>query len=399
MPGIVETPFNNLSEELETKIQPELTTAVDRIGWIIDSANYVTPGTTGTFTMSPYTLTITVSSDETSASFTVKEGTTTVDDGDLTLTENTSGLITSGTFTATIKTETGNLDANLNYSATVSGGIYTSMTFTGSMTFPGFSLDFSQSDRKLYATFAAEPGGMEGDIYPTSIVASVRITTSTAQMDGNLDISSIVWADKGYEGEWQYVNGAWQLTCVGDWRPETATFTGSFEEFKDGSATGVNFSGTITGSYTNASTYNGCTNAPDSSTNFPQWSASFDGKIEAPSRPTSTAFLRATQSEYDKVSLDANYKRTNTDGTVVYLSGSGTITKYEGQYDDYAVLAASLTNQDGMTVNISNDDSKSEDDRFSGTITTSGGSKMADLYTSDGAPMVKYSDDIIESIF
>lgn len=398
VPGIMDTPFNNLSEELQTKIEPELTAAVDRISWIINSANYVTPGTTQTFTMSPYTLTITVSSDETSGNFTVKSGATTIDTGTLTLTKGASGLLTAGTFIASIKTATGTLDAKLDYTGTVSSGSYTSMTFTGLMTFPGFSLDFSQSGRKLYATFAVEPGGVAGeDFYPTSIVASARITTDTAQMDGSLSIPTIIWASKGYM-DWQFVNNSWQYGCVGEMRPESGTFTGSFEEIKNDATTGVKFSGTISGNYTNASTLDGCTT--ESSTNFVKWNASFDGKIEAPSRPTITAFLKATQSEYRKANLDANYKRTNTDGTVVSLSGSGTIQAYDNQYGDaYNVLNATLTNQDGMIVTISNDDSKSGDSKFSGNITTSGGSKMADLYTTNDVPMVKYTDNYVESIF
>lgn len=383
VPGIMETPFNNLSEELQTKIEPELTAAVDRIGWIVDSANYVEWGTTGTFSKSSYTLTLTESSDKTNVSFTVKEGATVIDSGTLTLVN--SEQPTAGNFDATMKTATGTLVASLNYTGTVSGVSYTSMTFTGSMTFPGFSLDFSQSGRKLYATFAAEPGGMAQDIYPTSIVASARITTTTAQMDGSLDIPTIVWASKAYDDGWQGV-------CVGEMRPESGTFTGSFEEMKDGATTGVKFSGTISGNYTNASTYDGC--ATESSTNFANWNASFDGKIEGPSRPTITAFLKATQSEYGKVGLDANYKRTNTDGTVVSLSGSGTVRTY----DMYDVLTATLTNQDGMKVYITNDGSKTGDNKFSGKITTSGETTMADLYTTNDVPMVKYIDNYVESI-
>lgn len=402
VPGIVETPFYNLSEELQTKIEPELTTTVDRIGWIVESANYVAPGTTqvfGNLSYPTYKLEITVSSDETSGSFTVKDGDTPVDSGSLTLTANADGLPTSGTFSATMKSASGNLTANLNYSGTFnSSGSPTNRTFTGSMAFPGFSLDFSQSGRKMYATFAQEPGSTDpGDIYPTSILLSARITTTTAQMDGNLNISSIVWASKG-----DYYNNP-VVDCFGQMRPKSGTFTGSFAEMKDGATTGVKFSGTMTGAYTNAATYDGCA-YNNTSTNYPQWNASFDGKIEAPSRPTTTAFLKATQSGYRTVSLDANYKRTNTDSTVVSLSGSGTVqtaedTDFATTGHTHNVLTASLTNQDGMKVNISNDDSKTGDNQFTGTITTSGSEKMADLYTIDDAPMVKYSDNYFESIF
>lgn len=192
VPGVVETPFKNLSEELKTKIEPELTAAVDRIRWIIQSAGGMSFGETKSFMRDSYTLTIT-SSDETTANFTVKENDTQIDSGNLTLTK-TGDLITSGTFTATMKTANENLIADLNYLATVSDGSYTSMTFTGSMTASavGVSLDFSQSGQKLYATFAQKPED-PNDIYPTSIYFSGRIITTTAQMDGTLNISSIVW--------------------------------------------------------------------------------------------------------------------------------------------------------------------------------------------------------------
>lgn len=375
VPGVVETPFKNLSEELKTKIEPELTATVDRIGWIIESVGSVEPGTTGTFTKDAYTLTITISADEKNASFEVKEGDTTIDSGTLTL--DNPDQPTSGTFNATMKTASGNLIANLNYLATVSVGSYTSMTFTGSMTASavGVSLDFSQSGRKLSATFAKVPGSTEPeDIYPTSIYLAGRITTTTAQMDGTLDISSTVW------------------NSVSDQPlPKSATFDGSFQELKGGSTTGVKFAGKITGSWDNAETYN--TEIDESSDNFPKWNASFDGKIEAPSRPTITAFLKVVQSEYKKYAIDVNYRRTNTDGTVVFLSGNGSYN------DTTEILTATLSNQDGMIVNISFNDTKSEDEKFTGTFTTSGGTKMADLYTIEGAPMVKYIDNYFESIF
>jgi len=378
VPGVVETPFKNLSEELKTKIEPELTATVDRIAWIIESAGSVEPGTTGAFTKDAYVLTITIFGDGKEANFKVEEGGTTIDSGTLTL--NDPDQPTSGTFNATMKTASGNLEASLNYSATVSGGSYTSMTFTGFMTASavGVSLDFSQSGRKLSAAFAKVPGSTEpDDIYPTSIYLSGRITTTTAQMDGTLNISSIVWNS---------VSDQHQQPL-----PKSATFDGSFQELKDGSTTGVKFAGKITGSWDNAETYN--TEIDESSDNFPKWNASFDGKIEAPSRPTITAFLKVAQSEYKKYAIDVNYRRTNTDETVVFLTGNGSYN------DTTKILAATLSNQDGMIVTIAHDDTKSNDEEFSGTIKTSGGEKMADLYTQNDVPMVKYIDDYFESIF
>lgn len=155
--------------------------------------------------------------------------------------------------------------------------------------------------------------------------------------------------------------------------------------------TGVKFTGKITGSWDNAQDYN--TEIGETSDNFPKWNASFNGKIEAPSRPTITAFLKVAQSEYKKYTLDVSYHRTNTDGTEVFLSGSGSLN------GETEILTATLSNQDGMNVSIYFDDTKSKDEKFTGTIATSGGTKMADLYTQNGVPMVKYIDNYIESIF
>lgn len=377
-PGIVETPFNNLADELKTKIEPDLTDVVDRIGWIIESNNTVAKGATGTFSRGSNTLTITQG--ETTDSFKVTDTTgATIDSGILTL--NSDPAVTdptSGTFEANMKTASGTLTVNLNYTGIISSGQYTSMTFTGSITAPDFSLDFSEGGRKLYATFAVRPDSPE-EIYPTSVLLAARITTSTAKMDGSLDIST-VWQSNNYDG--------WGNSCYGDVVPKTGTFDGSFQELKDGAPTGVKFSGTITGKWDNADTYNGCTG--DSSKNFTKWSASFDGTIEAPSRPKIVTFLKITQSAYNEVKVDVSYTETKTDGTVASLSGSGTIND--------GILDASLTNQDGMKVNISFDDSKSKDKRFTGTIETSGGTKEADLYTVNNVPKVKYIDNFFESI-
>lgn len=408
-PGVVETPFKNLAEEFETKITPELTDTIDRIGWIIESANGIEPGNAMTVTDGSYTCTITKSVDDTELSFTVKDGTkNTIDSGSITI--NDPDNPTSGTFNATMQTASGQLVANLNYKGTVNGNIYTSMEFTGSMIAPGFSLDFSKDGRKLYATFEKIPitsPEFPDDIYPTRILLDGRVTTSTAQMDGKLDVSAI-WANKA-NNYWDWVE-----VCEGDTRPSNATFTGSFEEIKNGIATGTKFVGTLTAKWDNAITFDGC--AETDNVNFPRWSATFNGKIEAPSRPSIDVLLKIAQNKSDTFGLDVSYTRTETDGTKVFLSGNGTIIEKEiiveecwYDYNGYKycwndirtkeVLTATLTNQDSMKLEISNDSSKSKDKEFTGTISTSGGDWMADLYTEESVPMVKYKDGYIESIF
>src|SRR3972149_311163 len=415
-PGIVETPFKNLAQELETVIAPELTATVDRLVWVIESAGFVEPGMTETFQHPDYgllTLEISLSDNSKTGSFTVYDEDGISDSGTLTL--DNPDRPTAGEFVATMKTESGKeLKVVLDYSATTdNNGMYTGMTLTGSMTAPGLSLDFSQSGRKISVTFADNPDSdYLDDIYPTSIIFSGRITTWTAQMDGELDIPSILWASRanGYT-DWQYTSNGWKQVEVweGEFRPQKATFKGSFSELQNGAPTGVKFSGTITGKLNNAFTYDGCD--MEDATNFLKWDASFDGSIEAPSRPTVTAFLKVAQSEYRKLALDVSYSRTNTDGSKGFLSGNGALEEktetvqrceYWGCYmdeDDYTVLQANLKNHDGMNVGIFQDGSKSKDKKFNGSITTSGGAEMADLYTINGVPTVKYIDYSIESIF
>lgn len=404
VPGIFDTPFKNLSEELTTKIEPELTDTVFRIGWIIDSINEIpstddklkkVPGTY-IFTDSGLTLTIIIQAAQNqagydSATFTVKDSNgATIDSGSLTLNADASGLITSGTFTATMNTANGKLDANLNYSGTVSGGIQTEMTLTGSITAPYISYDFSESGRKISATFANEPSGPGTGIYPTSIYYSGKITSTTAQMDGTLNISPIVWNTSS-----NYCN-----PDLPHYMPKSANYDGSFEELNNGSPTGVKFSGTISGAWDNADTFNICGSDPN---DYPKWNASFEGKIEAPSRPAITALLKVAQIAHNKLSLEVDFQRTNTDGTVVSLSGTG---EFNGEYDsngdgvdDGEILTATLSNQCSMKIYITFIPQNPKDNQFTGTITNSGGTKMADLYTINGVPMVKYIDNYIESIF
>ena len=411
--------FNGIAEELETKIKPELTATVNRIGWILGKASYKSSGNySDPVTGNQVSLSFTTASNDlgySAANFTVKDaGNNTIDTGSLTVSADGSGHIVSGTFSATMKTASGDLTASLNYTGTVSGGIYTTMTLTGSMAAPGLSLDFSQSGRKLYATFAQQPGSTDPmQIYPTSITFSGVLTTATAKLNGDLNISSVVWASKGHTTGYQYINGTWQKVCSGEARPKTASFTGSFEELLNGSATGVKFNGKIGGSWSNADIYDGCTlwfdttyrPDHDTSTNFHKWSAVFDGTVDAPSRPAITASLGIIQSDYNKFVIDALYKKMNSDGTMIFLTGNGTITLNPIYYpnstyynNSYISLIMNFTNQDGAKLSIADDESKSGDNKFSGSISSSGGTKMADLYTISSVPMVKYTDNYFESI-
>jgi len=229
MEGIVETPFTNLSEELTTKVDSDLESTVKRIGWIVDSVKTMSDrlndplvidgkiqGGFHTFTQDNLKLDVTVTSANNDAGFTsvifeVKDvgnklNETSLDTGSLTLTANGLGKIVSGTFIAEMSTSASNdekLTANLTYVGTYDGDAPISLTLTGNLSAPdGLSFDFSKEGRKLYATFAPVPENAPNaphseneleNYYPISIFFSGRITTSTARMDGSLNVSNIVW--------------------------------------------------------------------------------------------------------------------------------------------------------------------------------------------------------------
>ena len=395
MSGIVETPFENLYEELITKIEPELIHTVDRIGWIIESVNNMEDESQNIFFSDTYKLEILKDPNKYQASFTISEidpqteVETVIDSGSVSI--NDPNLPLLGSLEATMETENGELTADLNYCGVVNNTILSRLTLTGSLIDPNyFSIDFSEGGRGLYVDLTQQPVEPDGDnsdfldiietSYPTSIYLAGRISTSTALMEGEFNLPSIIWAEND--------------SCdddTGQPRPTTATFEGSFEELKNNSPTGVKFSGTITGTWSNAATYDDC---DPGLTNFPQWQASFDGRIEAPARPTITTFLRATQSEYRKAALEFNYRRTNPDKTVVFLSGTGT---YDETSED-EIISIALTNQNSLKVSFTIDYSKAEDEIVSGTIKTAGNTKMADIFTIEDVPMVKYIDDYLESI-
>jgi hypothetical protein len=146
----------------------------------------------------------------------------------------------------------------------------------------------------------------------------------------------------------------------------------------------------MTGKWDNAATYND--NEDSGPANFMIWNASFTGKVQAPSRPVITASLGVKQNAYGVYAFDVAYTRTNTDATVVSISGSGSYN------ETTQVLTATLTNQAGLVANISYDDKKIKDRKLSGTITTAGNEKLADIYNVEGVAVVKYIDNYFESV-
>jgi hypothetical protein len=175
-------------------------------------------------------------------------------------------------------------------------------------------------------------------------------------------------------------------TVSDDIIPKHASFTGSVEHL----SSGVQLSGELDGTFTNAATYD--FDAEESAGNYIQGSISFEGTIEAPSRPTITAAVSIARSAVNTATVNANYRRTNTDGSVVYLTGSGS-------YDiDTETLDLTMSNQNGLVVDMSVINTLPENGEF-GTIKTAGGTTLATLKTVNDIPMVEYTDHYIESIF
>jgi hypothetical protein len=366
--GIVQTPFHNFATEFETKLKPELSDVAHQLGWIMTSVEQVSQSGAGVpvnFSKNGLTLTVTPTSD-TNADIAISNGTS----GTVTV----NSECTYGTFNAAIKTPSGGtLTMSSSFSATLdSSGVYSDITFIGSFNEPAvIDIDLGQSGRKIDVSFGYDSAN-PGSIYPTGISVSGLITTNTAQITGSIDVKTT-------------------LTTNGQGiRPKTAKIDGSFSEIVNGTATGVNFTGSVNGTWDNAEDYD--MSASTSSSNFPKWNATFTGKIIAPSFPTITATLKAAQTVYQQVSFDVGYEKANTDGSVVFISGNGTYnfgTK---------ILTANLTNQDGIVINFTHNKQLAKDERFSGSIASSGGANLATLYVFEGMPAVKYIDDYFETL-
>lgn len=377
--GIVQTPFNNLASEVETELKPELTGTINYIGEVINAIPHLTLVSGGAPAEIGWAdgdvLDASLAADNKTVTFTLNNSTGTVGSG--TVVVDNMNQPTSGSLSATFQTaSSATLTVTAAFTATVDSTTktYSSMTFTGNIKVPNaFELDFSQSGRKLYATFAPNPVDST-KIYPTDVSFSGLVQTQTTQLTGTIDVPNIIYS-----------------TAMSSPVPESATITGVFEALNsDGSLSGTTFTGSINGNWTNASTYN--STIPKSSTNYPQWNATFSGKIEAPSSPTTTASLKVTQNAYDTYTFDVNFTRTNTDNSVIFISGSG-------EYDSTTqITTADLSNQDNMKINFTYDQTKSKDESLTGTITTSGGVIQANLNNLDGIPSVKFIDNYFETL-
>lgn len=383
-PGMIEGPFNRLSTELSTEVNPALAATTGKLSWIISSCTSFLKGNPWP-PMDAAGNGLFLTQSGSTVNFEVRDQSNNViDSGSLTVDDLVTP--TSGAFTGNLTTPTGNATVNVDYTGTLTNGLISGVKFTGTMTTPEFNFDFSQAGRELAVTLAQVPGQTGGN-YPSSISFAGRIVTKTARFDGSLSIST-VWAEKQHS-YYDYWSG--QQVCMGDMVPSAGTFNGLFAERNNGTDSGMTLAGKIDANFYNAATFDGC--APISPTNFRKYDASFDGKITAPNRPTVTAHLHLAESEQGIVKGGANYIRTNTDGTVVSLMGS-----LESN-ESTNTVQYTFTNQDLLKLNINIDENKATCyERLSGSITTQGGASLAEIH-DNCATKVKYSDGYFESVF
>ncbi len=385
VPGIVDTPFQNLSQEIQEKIVPDLSETVMRIGFIMDCTGYIQdPGTYYfTYTDLNYNVEITFNSYTSSIELSFKgyKNNTKIDEGSFIYSITETGFPTFGNLNATMQTKDGNLSITGNFNATQlpNSGFVDTLTITGRITSPYLKIDFSQAGRKFYINFGEFQDSYGAwRAYLENLQIKGQITTTTAQAEGSLDVECALVS---------YPNGNTSNP------PKNVTFTGTFREMKNGSPTGAYFTGTISGQYLNYTTYNPYESYGQN--NYPQWKASFNGHIEAPKRPKIDAYLEINHETYQIYVIKVGYERKNSDNTVVWLKTPDSPQSIYNESNN--MLDVTLENQDGLmvkfTVNLADASS------FQGEIKNNLGVKLAELYVSNGIPMVKYQDGYIESIF
>jgi len=377
----IKTPFDTTAQEIQTKVAPELTSAGDLIGWVVNSMGSIqdlTGGTTYTFTdpvQHPnQELTITTAADSYTATVTIMEGTNKILDG--TMSVDDINAPTSGTLNfTTIKTLSGNSTLNASFAGSKSGTIYTSMVLKGKMTTPVATFDFSDSapTGKISATFSLVPGTTDS-VQLTSMYFKGVASTASAKVTGIIDVPTLV----------RNTNVSTELTL-----PSSLTISGTIQGLS-GSTAVLTITGSLSGTFSNAATYN--PQEALSATNFPIWSATFNGSIVASSGLNITALLKASMPQYQTVNFEAKYTRILPDGSTIFLGGTGTYNT------STRLWTANLTNQNGMQVALSFDATQSKDQRLSGTIKTSGGATVGNFSTMSGVPRVTYADDYFETL-
>lgn len=378
----IKTPFDATVKEIQTVIQPELTSAGDRLGWIITSAGSIqsilasqTYTFADTYGHPGETLTIVTAASGLQATVTVTKASATLVSG--TVSVNQASYPTSGSLSlTTMKTATGNATASVTFSGTKSGLIYTGMTLKGNITTPVASFDFSDSTQgKMEASFAALPGD-SSRVYLTSASFKGVAATATARLTGSIDVPNLVLNNNVGEG------GKMSI-------PTSASVSAKIEALSNGSTT-MTLNGTLSGTFSNAATYN--PNLATSPVNFPNWTGIFNGSIVSTNGLNISVLLKASMPAFETVNFEAKYTRLLPDGTTAFLSSTGT---YNGMTK---VTTVAMTNQNGLKVAIFYDDKLSGDNRLSGTIKTSGNDTVGHFSTIKGIPRVTYADNYFETL-
>jgi hypothetical protein len=377
----IRTPFDATVKEIQTVVEPELTTAGDRLGWMVTSAGSIqsivashTYTFTDTFSHPGETLTFVTDATGLQATVKVASASATLASG--TISVNQSSFPTSGSISlTTMKTATGNATASVTFSGTKTGLIYTGLTLKGNITTPVASFDFSDiSQGKLEASFATVPGN-DNSAYLTKASFKGVATTPTARLTGSIDLPNLVW-NTSLSGNRMSI-------------PTSATVSAKIEALSNGNAT-MTLDGTLSGTFSNAATYNA--NAPDSASNFPNWTGTFNGSVVASSGLNISVLLKASMPAYEIVNFEAKYTRVLADGSSVFLSSTGTsnnVTK---------VTTLAMSNQNGLQVAISFDNKLSGDNRLSGTIKTGGNETVGNFSSVKGIPRVTYADNFFETL-
>lgn len=395
-PGIINTPITGASQYLQY-VGKDMAQNIGEVAFVLQALydnhyfktynqfdNYgnelfITPGSgtgTATFVIN-------------APNYTTGAYDTQVASGTVTGSADSSDLFTSGTFSMDAPKIA---NATINYTGTASSGVYTSMKFIGKMTdeMTGAVIDLSQSGQGVSATFSQVPGttstATAQNIYPTSISLNADVVIPyLIEIDGSISMPTIVWNSNAYNH--------------GGPVPTSVTLKGTVAQFASSTTTGgstsgttptgAQFTGTLTASSSNIGSYNFKPGATSTS-NFLMFSANFDGTIQATDMPTIEAKLGVSSSAYKQYSLSFSYERTNTDKSVVSLSGTGTYNEGTRQF------TAALTNQNAINVNLSyNAGTKS----VSGDMENSSGTQLATFSEISNVPMVKFIDGYMESAF
>ncbi|WP_129124895.1 hypothetical protein [Geomonas oryzae] len=381
----LKTPFDATAAELQTTVGPELSSVGDLVGWVVTSVGGltgITPGTTYPFTDPEkhpgQTLTIVTGSTGTTATVTI------VTDANVTLlsgtvTVNDVNMPTSGSVNfTTLKTASGgNATMTASYSAVVSDTTM-AITFRGKLITPVASFDFDDSanNRKLTFTLTQNPT-MPDSVMLTKAYFSGVATSSTARVTGSIDIPTLVWNPNISPNEGNATI------------PTQAAFSGKIEALDQGTVT-MTLQGTLTGTFSNASSYN--PTLADDQTNFPQWSGIFNGSLVAGNGVNITAMLKASMSVFQVINFEVKYTRTLANDATIWLDCTGTYNVFT------EVTSATLSNQAGLHGTIVNDKSKPAESRFSGSMKASGGDDVATFSSPLGVPKVTYADSYFETL-